>query len=395
MLNSQKTLLLIIILFFVYFLQGIIYSTGNIISISCISIIIAIEIYCTLWLFLQGEKDTSIILMETLFFILLITFLISPPTIWGTAYEAIGEISTQGQFKASACFMLMYPTTYFLCRDQKIKNKYYTIFIFALLILSILQFIYSQITIQTHLNSDKGITNNSAYWFVCLLPFLPIILERKPFTTLILFLISIFFIITGAKRGAIVCLCTASLFSLFFYFRHKTISFRLIIILTLSILSIIAFTLYLYSTNEYLQMRFQTTNETGIGTREIAYKALFTHWQTDDNLFTSILGNGTAQTVAVWGNYAHNDWLELLIDNGILGVTFYACLFLSLFIQIYRSSMPFAEKWAAYLCLIIWGLKSFFSMGYTNISSAILPGLLGLLLTPKADCNKEQYGNKN
>lgn len=391
MLNSQKTLLLIIILFFVYFLQGIIYSTGNIISISCISIIIAIEFGCTLWLFLQGEKNTPIILMQTLFFILLITFLVSPFTVWGTAYEAIGEISTQSQFKASACFILMYPTTYLLCKKQKIKIKYYTMFSIGLLILSILQFIYYQITMQTHLNSDGDITNNGAYWFVCLLPFLPIILERRPFITLILFLISIFFIITGAKRGAIVCLCIASLFSLFFYLRHRTISFHQIIILTLSLLSIIAFALYLYSTNEYLQMRFQTTNEAGIGTRGIAYKYLLTHWQTDDNLFTSFLGHGTAQTVAVWGNFAHNDWLELLIDNGIIGVILYACLFLSLFMQIYRSSIPFSERWAAYLCLIIWGLKSSFSMGYTEISSSLLLGLLGTLSANSIYYNKEIY----
>lgn len=379
--SSLKTLSLLIGLFFIYFLQGIFYSSGGIISISCLIGIIVIEGFHSLQLFLQGTRNTSIMLIHALFFILLITFLVSPSVVWGNVYEAIGEISTQSQFKESACFILMFPTIYLICRDKIIPQKYFLIFGICLFILSILQFFHYQDLIQIKLNTDRDITNNSAYWFVCLLPFLPLILQKRPIIATILFLLATIFIMSGAKRGAIICLGVSIVYSLYFYLKYTSISFRQIIILTLSLSGIIFFILYLYSINEYLQMRIETNNN--IGTREIAYRTLFMHWQTDDNLFTSLLGNGTAQTVALWGNFAHNDWLELLIDNGVLGVGLYAGILVSLFLQIYRSQLPFHERWAAYLCFIIWGLKSTFSMGYADMRSALLPGLLGLLLACK------------
>lgn len=384
-LNSLAILLLLLASFFVHFLQGTFYSAEGPLGALCLGVVLIIELGCVVWLFLTGEHSPSIVLSQLFFFMLLLTFLLSAPTVWGTLYEAIGEVSTQNQFKNSACFCLMLPTTYLLCRNKAIHPRWYLPFCLALLFIAIVQFFYYQRQMLMTQGIEDDLTNSAAYWFVYLLPFFPLLGKRHPWVAAFIFIIALVFILTGAKRGAIICMGATLLFSLFYYLKHQPFRMSRLLVLATAAAAIAALSAYIYTSDEYLQKRLSTVESMEMGAREIAYQQLLQHWQTDSNPVTVLLGNGTAQSITIWGNYAHNDWLELLIDNGVVGVLLYAALLVGIFIQLLRTPLPFTERWAGFLCLIIWTFQSVFSMGYTSLGLSMLPGLLGLLLAPRPE----------
>ena len=125
--------------------------------------------------------------------------------------------------------------------------------------------------------------------------------------------------------------------------------------------------------------RVEKTGQVGLGERNIAYTMLFDHWNNEQDPIKFFFGNGTAQTVNIWGNFAHNDWLELLIDNGLSGGCIYLALFILTYIKIYRSELDFSKKIVCYSAFIIWLCQSIYSMGYSGFDNAILFLLLGLL----------------
>lgn len=137
---------------------------------------------------------------------------------------------------------------------------------------------------------------------------------------------------------------------------------------------------YAYESNEWLLSRIEFMQNEGIGGRGVAYPVLLGHWYNDTNFWTLMFGNGMAQTVTVWGNFAHNDWLELLICNGVVGVVLYLMIFVGLFRFIYRSSLSSWVRLSAYLCMLIWFLQSLFSMGFTSMSNVEYILLLGLIV---------------
>lgn len=390
--NPTKILILSIFLFIVYYLQGIIYASGSLISQLTLFMLLFIGTYYSFKTFLTVPKPFPLSIWLFFIFMLSISYLISPPIVWGNIYEAIGLTSTFSQFKESLLMGCM-PLLFFqLSKNTHISNKILITICASFTILGIIRFFYTQAMLQASLNRID-ITNNAAYMILNVLPYLIFILKKKKGLAFSLFLILTILIMIGVKRGAIISLLFSIIFSILFHLKTKKEQFSSLHLFYISGIAIgISIFIYtLYKSNEYLQIRLEGIKEEDVGTRSIAYSTLFNYWMSDNNLLTILFGNGTAQSIAVWGNYAHNDWLELLIDHGILGVVTYFFLLSSLFIYIFKSNLDFYSRWSAYLCLIIWCFRSLFSMGYTDGSNAMITLLLGILIGQ--DCYYNRTNN--
>ena len=114
--------------------------------------------------------------------------------------------------------------------------------------------------------------------------------------------------------------------------------------------------------------------------RDVAYSQLFSHWLNETNPLLFLFGNGTAQTITVWGNYGHNDWLELLIDNGLVGTLVYFAIVVATISYIRKARLSKLNKMSAYLCVLILFMQSCFSMGFTSGENGILVFLLGIII---------------
>ena len=79
-----------------------------------------------------------------------------------------------------------------------------------------------------------------------------------------------------------------------------------------------------YISNTNLQERFSTISE-GSG-RDWIYENLFSIWLFRSEILDYLFGYGINATVRFVGFFAHNDWLELLMSLGILGIISYVVL---------------------------------------------------------------------
>ncbi|RYE35629.1 MAG: hypothetical protein EOP48_30255, partial [Sphingobacteriales bacterium] len=181
----------------------------------------------------------------------------------------------------------------------------------------------------------------------------------------------IFFIVQGAKRGALVLGGIGMLY--FCYYQFRTIEKKNIIkgyIITLVGLSILSYYAYDFlSSNEYLLNRLNAINvETGEGTsgRNIIYQKIFEDWYNSDSFINLLLGYGFAGSLFLTGgSFAHNDWLELLSNFGLLGISTYMTLF---FVTVkYSLKIRSQEDKIIMLCIItIWFISTMFSMNYVS-----------------------------
>jgi hypothetical protein len=310
---------------------------------------------------------------------LTITFIVSPKTVMGNGFQCIGLVRTMDQFKTVIIFCLLFFVGKRLYATDRVTDKSVALVGLSFLILSVARFIYNKALLMNEYGTEDN-TNNTAYFFVCYIPFLPIVLKEYKKLGILSIFIAAGFLISGAKRGAILCAVVAVVVSVCFLIIRKRLNFQLILSGVIVCIPLYFFIAKEYSENDYLQKRVESTKENNASGRDVAYAMLWNHWVSDPNLATQLFGNGSAQSVAVWGNYAHNDWLELLIDNGLVGCLLYLAIFISLFRQIHRTKIGFIYQLTLYLCVLMWLMKTVYSMGYTSISNGMMMIVLGIYL---------------
>ncbi len=368
---------LLVALISLYYLQGMLYPSGSILSQTLVALWLLLGGVCCVKVAMGRDNPAMVNWLMLFYAIQAITFLVSPKVVLGTIHEAIGEIDTIIQFKGISAFVLSFMVMYLASRSSSgVSERLIRCGCYALLLVAVWRYFYRQELLQM-VKMQEQVTNNMGYFFVALLPYLPFVLKRNKGLCLALLAVIIGFVMHSAKRGAIVTMIVALIFSVIYYIgKNKFTTQR--IMATLAVLVALAGGIgYAYLSNDWLLERVAQMKEIGMGSRGVIFTTLFNHWCNDGNFWTMIFGNGMSQTVALCGNYAHNDWLELLINNGVLGVVVYLMVFVSAFRLIYRSALSVESRWAAYLCLVILLMQTIFSMGYTSMENSIYTLLLG------------------
>ncbi len=125
----------------------------------------------------------------------------------------------------------------------------------------------------------------------------------------------------------------------------------------------------MFETNDYFRFRIEQTLEGESSSRDVIYSQLWSHYLGNDSYLELIFGEGAFYTVNITiGNHkAHNDWLEILIDCGLLGVIsyiYYWCFFIRDWFQMKNNHIAYAMMGA---CLIYTIMRTFFSMSFSNM----------------------------
>jgi O-antigen ligase len=93
-------------------------------------------------------------------------------------------------------------------------------------------------------------------------------------------------------------------------------------------MSLIVFLLLIYFSyivilqNDFLISRFIQAKEGNLSGRTELYSSLWMYYKNSD-IKNLLFGYGFAQSIRFVGNTAHNDWLEILIGQGIMGISLY------------------------------------------------------------------------
>ena len=176
--------------------------------------------------------------------------------------------------------------------------------------------------------NDDNVVNNISYHFLKLFPLL-FFWNSKPILQFLIAAILLFFVLSGFKRGAIVI--SVVCFMWFFYKIFKDIRGRqrfYIVLLTILFMVIGGTYVYmLYDSNQFFQYRMEQTIQGDYSARDVIYLTLWNNFQQELSLLKVLFGNGVYHTISLTGTFAHNDWLELLTNQGLIGVLAYLLFF--------------------------------------------------------------------
>lgn len=278
----------------------------------------------------------------------------------------------------------------YLGRKRVLDNRF---ILFATILLTIsgiaYYYNYQDVVLQRFDSYDvDSYTNNASAVFLFLLPVLFFI--KKDYIRYSLLFICLFFIVSSVKRGNILASMVPLMLLIWFSIRKSKGS-----ILKTSLIFVAFVFLFYYLrewilNNDYFLRKYEQTLEGYSSNRDIIYAEALNLWYNAGDFFTMLFGygyDGTLQNMAT-GYRAHNDWLELLVDYGLLGVFFYLFIFISFVRQIKHISSV-QSKLSLISVLLIWFMKSCYSMGYTDEYLALLALPLGCALSDSTVYNNE------
>lgn len=214
-------------------------------------------------------------------------------------------------------------------------------------------------------------TNNTAYNFLALIP-LVFFMYKRPLLQYVYLSVITCFVIMGMKRGAILLMVLSLLFFIFENYRLNISKFNrwLVIIFTLFLVVGVYYGVsYMMDNSYYFMHRWELTMEGDSSGRDIIYSGIWNGVINEPSLLLFLFGRGAYSTVIFSGHLAHQDWLEVLCNNGIVGGIILAVFFFSIFIMAHtsREILPRFMYNSFMLVFYIAFLKTFFSMSIQDM----------------------------
>lgn len=283
------------------------------------------------------------------------------------------EVSKSSYLKS---LFLSFPniyTFYYFSRKNLLTESSLRKWVIAFLGIAIFRFFdYKITTIHTLLlngNDVEEITNNMGFLFVALMP--GVVLFKNNIKLQYSFLIvCMIFIMMGMKRGSIIVGVVSLIYYLYFNFKYnKQVSKGKV--LFFSILIIVAdyfITEHMMESSDYFMSRITQTREGDSSGRNEIYEHFWNHFKNEMDTFKFLFGNGANATLDIGINYAHNDWLELAINQGVLGLVVYAIYWLCFWKTIRSIKYNKPAKLVLSLTFMSFFIMTLFSMSYTEYS---------------------------
>lgn len=371
-----------------YYLQGILYPSGIINQVLQL-VMICFGLHATIKCLPQ--KNMPQLLKATLCLIVMYV-------IYGGIIilfdDGISVVSNTYYLKNSFNSLLPIFFFYFYSKQNGILNetriRYYCLFC---TMISIFVFMNFGQTLANDIGADE-VTNNMGYMFVSLIPML-YFFYRTPLIQYILLLISLFFVILGMKRGAIMI----GAISMFIFWvsgmkaggkKRRTITF----LLTVAFVAVATLYVgYMIDNSQYFSQRIEQTINGDASNRDFIYGSIWNASINESNLFNILFGHGANSTVRQCGTFAHQDWLETLYNNGLCGVLILASFYIVFLKTVLKSKrhLP-SQYYYCFLTLFVMSfLKTLFSMSIQdmNISQSMLIGYFAYITSSKGKCTIE------
>lgn len=248
-----------------------------------------------------------------------------------------------------------------------------TIRSWALILVGITTFSYFQreahliqIIHENNINSED-VTNNVGYIFLSVLPLL-FLFKDKQIIEYGLLLYCTAFMMMSMKRGAMIIALLGILIIL--KGSRKAVSRSVInvksIFLTIVIFGFIYYVYVNYlGTNDYFLNKIDDGGGSG---RTDTYYILLNTFANRFDFLSMLFGEGANSTIKIAGNYAHNDWLEILINQGLLGIVIYLFYWRCFFTEVSLNKKNMDIFYPLCLLFVMTLLKTFFSMSYSGMS---------------------------
>lgn len=271
--------------------------------------------------------------------------------------------------------------------------------VFALLIILLISAIvgffgyYAMVTEETGASFKyiDGLTNNMGYRFVPIMA-LCFVVKKWRFPIIC---ICMAFIVASLKRGALV-VGIVSFITYFYMLYCESTGLRRIAVVAFFVVAVVAggyFGYDFYEKSEGMQRRLEQTLEGNSSGRDELYTKILEYYPKQESTLAMLIGNGADSTVGLAGNYAHDDWLELLMNQGLLGIVVYMVFYMYWYrtLQVIKRKAPDEVKVAFGLLLLGSLVTSIFSMAYSSFGATSCI-VIGMALTYYSNTKRITYG---
>lgn len=362
---------LYILLWLIYDRQNLVFGrTGSIFSTIIIYFLIGVSALYTLYALARYKMPSymkGLTLLVAMFTVYGLVLILSGRMILRSSGYMVANYNYIKQIYIS--LLPVFPF-YVFTRQGKLDENMLRNWVVVFLLLTIVSYFF---TSQQHrIESENGaeeFTNNLGYVFLSLIPLLAFWSRNRAIQYVGLTVVMLF-VLLCFKRGAIIigAICVAV-----FLIRttRSTSGTRKVWVVVLSIVVVLVgvyFVSRLLETSDYFNRRVEETLEGSSSGRDELYGVYWDHFMNEMNPLRFLFGNGANATLTIGDNYAHNDWLELAINQGLLGIIIYIVYWLGLYKSWKQSIFDSDIHLAIGLCLIIYFLKTVFSMSYGDMS---------------------------
>lgn len=269
----------------------------------------------------------------------------------------------------------------FLGKEGILTQKFILVSAILLSVAAIPSFFNAQqLALAKLVSGGDETTVNASIIFLMLLPMLFCL--KKRVVSLVLFCVCLFFLITGAKRGNILAAVIPTILYLWMLFKENKKNVFKISVLIIAVAAIAVWAKDLVLSDDYLLRRYEQTLEGNTSGRDIIYSTMWNMWSGSDNIVNLLFGYGYNGTFlySPMHKFAHNDWLEILVDFGLLGALFYAAIFIS-FARLYFRLDRGYPRLVCIAIVSIWFMKTLYSMGFTDEMLALMAIPFGCLFS--------------
>lgn len=350
-----------ILLLLLYYSQAVLGFTGSIISRGIMILILLLSIY------IIYRHRTSF--RPSTFFkytdVLLIMFII-----YGglhMLYKSVAMVSTYIYIQQILlCFLPIY--TFYIFTKMGLLTRKVMQYWFVFFIMSAIAGFYSMQKYILSTSGQEETINNCAYNFIALIPMI-FLFEKQKLLQSIAMGICGYFIIMSFKRGAMLIGAVCLLVFLYRAFMSaKGLGKLAIILLGVAMVYIGVYLVQdMLVNSDLFNRRLEETLEGNSSGRDWLYAKAWDKFSSETNPIRFLFGYGANGTLDVMDQFAHNDWLEICINQGLVGLIVYFFYFVGFFKSWIRSKKINKTLFATLgIALFISFGKTLFSMSYSN-----------------------------
>ena len=385
-----------IIVWVLYFLQGVLYSSGGAISTGLLGINLLVSIYCAIKIWQMPNHPPYIkglnllVLMFSIYGFYLI--LMNPSTVY---YRMCGMSMASYNYIKSIYLSILpiYAFYYFSLKGYLTAERLRWWAVVFCISCVVSYYLYMQQAIEKLLergSSAEETTNNAGYLFLSLIP-IWVVYRKKPLLQYAGLALCMAFILMGMKRGAILIGGVVVLYLIWQIIRNSRGKQRVIVILLTAALAVagVYFVIDMMTSSDYFIQRLEATKEGNSSGRDSLYSFFWTYFTEKADAIQYLFGRGANGTLEIYYNYAHNDWLEIAVNQGLLGIAVYA-VYWKQFYSTWRQSTNIEAKTILALVGIIYFAKTIFSMSYADMTY-VCTSVLGYALATYNEPNYEEY----
>lgn len=367
-----------------YYMQGILFAEGSIISQGLLAVFLLMSLYYFVKV-LQIRSVNKVIRAFQYLAIMFGVYGLIRLTVDTHGWVYINEPTTY--FKEYELSLLPIFAFYYYAKTGRINSKWFFKASLLFIVTAIIAFYYNEARAMLSFGRDE-ITNNAGYFVVSLLPIV-VFLKKKPLYQYAALFLIFFYVVQGMKRGAIIVVVIGCGYFVWESYKNAKGNKKFLYIL-LGLVVVIAGVMYFQyqlENSDYMKLRLERTMEGDMSERENMYPDYLDFYFNNATIAEYLLGYGADGTLKNMGDFAHEDWIETLMNQGFLGIILLLNYWLTI---LYVTIKSYQKKYTnitsiLVLFVIIYFTKSLVSMsinGMTIFSTSALAYALAAMDNP-------------